>query len=387
MSTEMFNVQRVQKNLEALAELKEKSPNPKKLKQYTGWGGLRNAIFTPDVYRILKKHCSESEIASIKKTISNAYFTPPLLIDFIFEGLKRMNKPFKNILEPSAGHGLFFERMPKSFKEQGKVHAVEMDEVSCRMLRCLYPDVDVYQGGFESYQPEATFDLIIGNPPYGREMVNDEKHLDISALRIHHYFVAKSMRLLAPGGVLAMVLPRYFLDNRRDHARDIIHQEGGSLLAAYRLPDNLFDDAKVTVDVVFLVKEARDTDWIHFDKIRIDNELAHINRYFSVNPAHIIGELAIVEAYGRAELTCREGDKLDTCASLLEQLSHFPPKKLPSIDECKDLLAKKLILIDKEIQSLSLIKSQLTYAQRDLQLMERNFLQQCSQKINLDFLL
>lgn len=229
-----------------------------------------------------------------------------------------------------------------------------------------------------------TFDLIIGNPPYGREIILDDNHADLAALRIHHYFVAKCMRLLAPGGILAMVLPRYFLDNRQDHAREIIHQEGGSLLAAYRLPDNLFADAKVTVDVVFLIKEKRETEWLHFDKIQLDYELGYINRYFSMNPSHVIGDLGMVEAYGRPELTCQASKTGDTISLLREHLSYFPPRKIPSLDECKSSLTQQLVLIDKEIQSLSKLKKQLMQNQRDLQCMERQFLLQCAEKTNFD---
>lgn len=380
MTKDAFNVQRVQQNLQALAELKAKKPNPEVLKRYTGWGGLRSAIFTPDIYRVLKKNLSDETITSIKKTITNAYYTPRELIQFIYDGLALLNKPFKTILEPSAGHGVFFELMPPSLM----LLAVELDEVRCRLLQYLYPQVQVHQGGFESYHPQLTFDLIIGNPPYGREIILDDKHADLAALRIHHYFVAKCMRLLAPGGILAMVLPRYFLDNRQDHAREIIHQEGGSLLAAYRLPDNLFADAKVTVDVVFLIKEKRETEWLHFDKIQLDNEVGYINRYFSMNPSHVIGDLSMVEAYGRPELTCQANETGDTMSLLRQHLSYFPPRKLPTVEECKLTLAKRIALIDKEIQSLGNVKKQLMQNQRDLQFMERQFLLQCTDKTNLD---
>ncbi|KTC94890.1 Eco57I restriction-modification methylase domain-containing protein [Legionella feeleii] len=385
MSDNVFNVQRVAHNLEVLAELKSASPNPDVLKRYTGWGGLRNAVYTSNVYRVLKQHCSESEIASIKKTISNAYYTPSALIECVFDGLLRLSRPFQTILEPSVGHGLFFEHMPDEWR-RGALYAVEMDEVSCQLFQQLYPDVSLHQGGFETCQPPIAFDLILGNPPYGQAVVADASHPDISRLRIHHFFVAKCMRLLAPGGILAMVLPRYFLDNRQDHARGIIHQEGGSLLAAYRLPDNLFADAKVTVDLVFLVKEKGEEDWLYVDKIKIDNRVSHINRYFSINPSHIIGELAMVEAYGRYELACRQPSKGDPFALLKQLLTYFPPKKLPTLDECKIKLNKRLELVDKDIQSLSLMKNRLLQAQRDLQRMERQFLQRCVDTVNVQSL-
>lgn len=384
MTTEVFNIQRVQQNLAVLAELETKNPRPDILKKYTGWGGLRNAIFTPDIYCNLKRHLSEKAITSIKNSTSSAYYTPPGIIEFIYAALALLNKPFANILEPAAGHGIFVGHMPQDMREKGKVSAIEIEEVSCRLIRALYPDVFLHQGGFESWQPDMRFDLIVGNPPYGREILKDDKHPDLAQLRIHHYFVAKCMRLLAPSGILAMVLPRYFMDNVRDHAREIIHKEGGSLLAAYRLPDNLFADAMVTVDVVFLTKERGPDDWLYFDRKTVGTERVHINRYFSENPAHVIGELGIVEAYGRPELTCRQQKGEDVIARLRQQLAHFLPQKLPTLEQHKALLAKRLAAMDREMQHLSLMKGKLMQAQRELHMMERNFLQQCAERIRLD---
>lgn len=383
MTKDTFNIERVQHNLKALTELKMNHPNPDLLKQYSGWGGLRSAIFTPEIYRVLKNNLSNEAISTLKKTVNNAYYTPRELIQFIYDALSLLNKPFKTILEPSAGHGAFFELMPPSLMEE-QPYAVELDEVSCRLIQRLYPQVALYHGGFETYHPQKTFDLIIGNPPYGQDIIVDERHTDLSALRIHHYFVAKCMRILAPGGILAMVLPRYFLDNRKNHAREIIHQEGGSLLAAYRLPDNLFADAKVTVDVVFLIKEKGATDWLYSDKIRVGNEMSHLNRYFSLNPSHVLGQLDIVEVYGRPELTCKTSKKGDTISLLRQQLAYFPLQKLPTFEECNSSLAQRIISIDQEIKVLLGRKKQLMNAQRDLQCLERQFLLHCSRKMSIE---
>ena len=383
----VLNTSRIQRNLHALAELRKKTPNPEILKRYTGWGGMRTAIFTPDIYRSLKQVCSDSEITSIKKTTSSAYYTPSNIIHFIYDALALLNRPFKKILEPSAGHGLFLDLMPTNIKTNSDLFAVELDSISCQFIQNLHPNVHLFHGGFETYQPKSTFDLIVGNPPYGREIVNDEQHANLASLRIHHYFVAKSMRLLEPGGVLAMVLPRYFMDNRQDHAREIIHREGGSLLAAYRLPDNLFSDAKVTVDVVFLIKQPGEKEWLFNDKIMIGGESAAINRYFSLHPNHVIGDLKIIEAYGRPELTCRQNTTLDTTDAFKQHLQNFPPKKLPSVDECKARLERKIFLLDKQINELSILKNQATQAKRDIDLMEQQFLKKCFDKFHLSTIL
>jgi hypothetical protein len=164
-------------------------------------------------------------------------------------------------------------------------------------------------------------------------------------------------------------------------------KEGGSLLAAYRLPDNLFSDAKVTVDVVFMVKKRGSMDWLYHDSVMIDGKNVSINRYFSLNPSHIIGDFKLIEAYGKPTLTCRENGSLDTMTTLMKHLHAFPPKKLPSFEECKDTLEKKLFLIDKEIQSLIMMKKQLTQAKRDMHSIERQFIEKCFQKIPLHALL
>ena len=208
--------------------------------------------------------------------------------------------------------------------------------------------------------------------------------MDLSHLRIHHYFVAKCMRLLKKGGVLAMVLPRYFLDNRRDHARDIIYKEGGSLLAAYRLPDNLFADAKVTVDIVFLTKEKGDDTWLHLDKKMIDGKSVVMNRYFTENPSHVIGDLAVIEAYGRPELTCREYPEKDTIKWLIKHLDSFPATKLPTIDAYKLQLANRLDAVETQIKALSVLRTQLWHAQCDLQHKERELVQQYIQTLPVE---
>ena len=387
MVNDTFNVERVQRNLQVLTELRKETPNPDVLKQYAGWGGLRSAMFTPDIYSLIKKTCSEREVSSIKKSMSSAYYTPPAIIRFMYDALALLRRPFANVLEPSAGHGIFFDLMPDDIKKSSNLFAVEMDEVSFQLLKYLYPCVHSYHGGFETYQPQMRFDLIIGNPPYGREIVQDERHMDLSMLRIHHYFVAKCMRMLEPGGILAMVLPRYFMDNRQDHARQIIHKEGGSLLAAYRLPDNLFSDAKVTVDVVFMVKKQGNMDWLYHDSLMVDGENVSINRYFSLNPNHVIGDLKIIEAYGKPTLTCRQSGSLDTMDALMKHLHAFPPKKSLSIEECKATLEKKLFLVNKEIQSLIMKKHQLTQAKRDIHSMEKQFIKKCFEQIPLNALL
>ena len=147
--------------------------------------------------------------------------------------------------------------------------------------------------GFETWQPEQKFDLVIGNPSYGSQKLSDSQHQDLKNFCIHHYFAAKGMRLLKPGGLLAMVLPAYFLDNRASHVREIIVREGGGLLAAYRLPDDLFQDAKVTVDLVFLKKGDRGKAWVKTKSLSIGGKSQSLTQLLPAEAGRLISRLEV----------------------------------------------------------------------------------------------
>ena len=320
-----FNIERVLRNLNALRALQSNHPNPDILRGYSGWGGLREAIFCPDVYRELKRLVGNDGVDSIKSTLKSAYYTPTMLVDFIYNVLKKYAPSPRRILEPSAGNGVFLERMPAAIAEESEVVTVEMDSLSCSFLRHLCPYAEVRHQGFETFQ-ETGFDWIVGNPPFGQSTVEDSEHPDLAAYSIHHYFVAKAMRLLNPGGVLAMIAPRYFLDAPRKHVRSIIEQEGGSLWRAWRLPDNLFDDAKVSVDVVFLQKKARQNPtWIPSHEVRDGPKKAFMNQYFFDHPECVLGDIEFFEIYGRWEIKCV--NRSDIAPNLADILAGLPPKK------------------------------------------------------------
>lgn len=294
----------------ALNSLSSKRPDPKILKKYSGWGGLGSAIYAPIVYKDLKAMLNEEEIEAIKMTLKTAYYTSPWVVDIIYKMILGLGYKPRTVLEPSAGHGVFIERMPKSIKDNVQITAVELDSVSCDILRFLFPEVEVLKMGFESFATTKKYDLIVGNPPFGQFYVKDDLNSDLSEFSIHHYFIAKCMRLLSDDGLLAMVAPRYFLDNRKKHVRDIIAKEGGALLTAYRLPDNLFEDALVTVDLIFLTKSKNKVNWINAKKISDGKKQAFINQYFLDNRKNIIGNIKFMEIYGRTEITCKRRDNL-----------------------------------------------------------------------------
>ncbi len=304
--------ERAEQNLEVLKSLtKKENITPETLKNYSGWGGLKDAISNPDIYKELKSQLSDDEIDSIKRTLSSAYYTPELLVKFMWTALLRMGFRYGNILEPAVGTGIFFDHMPPIIRQWSDLDAVEIDRITCNILVNKHPDVHLTCSGFEKvHYGKKRYDLIISNPPYGKEVINDMFNPDLSHLIIHHWFVAKCARILKEKGIIAMVLPQFFLDNVKDHARDIINDAGVGMIAAYRLPDNLFSNAKVTVDIVFLQKAETNIKWLNTGKITIGNDTKPLNEYFINNPEHILGELQVVPMYNRTGITCKEKGNL-----------------------------------------------------------------------------
>jgi len=316
------NASRYVNNLEVLRNLKNHSA-PETLKLYTGWGGLRKEIYNPTIYKQLLQILTREEIDSLKKTLTSAYYTPTEIVKFIYQWLLEHKFTGGAILEPAIGNGVFVEHMSQEIKNNSVVDAVEIDKVTSEITQKLHPQIKLTTCGFEAYNPDKKYDLIIGNPPYGSNQVEDVKHPDLNEYCIHHYFVAKSMRLLKQGGILAMVLPSYFLDNMTKHVRQIIKNEGGNLLDAYRLPDDLFQDAKVTIDIVFLTKGYTNNKWLYSRKVKINNYHMPLNEFYIQHPEKVLGTFEVVDMYERKGLTCKRNtdDIFTLLHSKLNQIS------------------------------------------------------------------
>ena len=225
--------ERVDNNLQVLKLMANKnsniSPEEKReiLNKYTGWGGLREVIYTPSIYKKLKCYLNDDKIGQIKKTTRNAYYTPELLVKFIWAMLPCFGFRYGDILEPAAGIGAFLDNMPDTIYSNSKIDAVEMDLLTSQILAEKNADLTISCTGFENLNyGNKKYDLIVSNPPYSSQLVEDIYYKDLSHLAIHHFFVAKSARILKEGGIIAMVLPQFFLDNTRDHARNIIAENG-----------------------------------------------------------------------------------------------------------------------------------------------------------------
>ena len=298
---------RTMDNFQAINALMTNNFNPEILERYSGYGGIGKELAEYKYYKKLNAIVPKEEIAKIKATIRTAYYTPPLLVRFIYRVLERLGFKGGNILEPSAGNGVFFKYMPEDIRKKSKMLAIEPEPYAFRILKALYPDISAINKKFEEVEIKNNcVDLIIGNPPYGGWFVNDKNNPDLEQYAIHHYFTSRGVRLLKKGGILAFVMDCYFMDNLREHVRYIIKEEGGSLLASYRMPDNLFDNAKVTVDIVFIIKEKLNTKWHKARSIRIGKETKPINEYYIDNPGNILGKLAVVDMYDRTGLTCKD---------------------------------------------------------------------------------
>ena len=306
----MLYENRHKNNLNVITLMKNNLASPEHLKQYSGWGGLGNSLSNPELYHNLRRLLTVEEMTSLKQTLTNAYYTPAHIVHFIYEWLGIYGFKGGDILEPAVGQGVFLEHMPQAIKDQSTITTVELDCLTSQIVTTLYPYTTHHTMGFERYHPKQRFDLILGNPPYGKESVVDTRHPDLNPYKIHHYFVAKSMRLLKEGGILAMVLPCYFLDNVQEHVRTLIDQEGGSLLAAYRLPDDLFQNAKVTVDIVFLTKGKTDKAWVSVEDMTVAGYKKPMNIYYHLHSQHILGNLEIVDIYDRKGLTCKRRGSL-----------------------------------------------------------------------------
>ncbi len=320
--TEQRN-RRAQRNIELLKAFKE--GNLDSIKTYTGFGGLRQALKDESVQKELAEFLTPSEIEALVKSTSTGYFTPNLLADFIYQVLEKLNFTGGKILEAACGHGAFFARMPRSLRRNSDITGVELEPLSANIAKTLYPDIRVLSRSFQYFQ-ERGFDLVIGNPPFAPFSVFDKEHPDLKDEMIHHYFVAKSARLLNENGLLAMIVPSYVLDNPKRHLRHKI-AEVAELVTAYRFPSNLFEDAKITVDVVIFRRVKNpNTDWVESKLHKQENgEQFYLNGYFIEHPEHVLGELQTYESYSYFEDRPRRGLK---CIGSLEQVQTRLPELL-----------------------------------------------------------
>lgn len=311
-------------NVKILEELAKPSPKPDILKKYKGFGGLRNCFWDKQLYgqimrAIRANFGTEREkdvLENLRQSTKSAYYTPKEVISFMYRYLEQVcNFTGGEILEPSCGNGAFFEYMPESIRQNSQITGVEYDILTSKLVKNIYPDIEVINDGLQNIDFGAKkYDLIIGNPPYSDEKMTDDFMPDLNGYTIHHYFTAKCMRLLKDDGILAFVLPSFYMDIPRSNTRHIIDNES-VVIDVLRLPENLFDQATITVDILFIRKTGNKIHDITQTATYNQGEASEqVNAYWLNNPKRIIGNLKLkwVKAYNRYVPTCEVQDKAKT---------------------------------------------------------------------------
>ena len=299
------------------------------LSQYVGWGGLPDA-FDPDKsnwskeYTELKGLLSEDEYAAARSSVLNAHYTSPTVIRSIYDVVERMGFRNGNILEPSMGVGNFFGMLPDTM-QGSRLYGVELDSITGRIAKKLYPQADITVAGFETTDRRDFYDLAVGNVPFGQYKVNDKAYNKLG-FSIHNYFFAKAIDQVRPGGIVAFVTSRYTMDSKDSTARKHM-AERADLLGAIRLPNNAFKanaGTEVVSDIIFLQKRDRpidhEPDWVQLGKT--EDGFA-INQYFVDHPEMVLGQLTMESTQYGHDLTVAPIEGTSLADQLAEAVQHI----------------------------------------------------------------
>ena len=277
------------------------------LSQYVGWGGLADVFDASkpgwnEEYAELKELLTESEYKAARESVLNAHYTQPVIIESMYKALEQMGFQSGNVLEPSMGIGNFFGVMPESMRGS-KLYGVELDDISGRIAKQLYPDADIRITGYEnSGYPDDFFDVAIGNVPFGNYQVYDRRY-ERQHFLIHDYFLAKTLDQLRSGGVAAFITSKGTMDKKSDAVRVYLSQRA-ELLGAIRLPNNAFKEnagTEVTSDILFFQKRegiSYDTpEWLN---LGVNEEGIELNQYYVNHPDMVLGHMEEVSGpYGK----------------------------------------------------------------------------------------
>ncbi len=334
------------------------------LSQYVGWGGLADA-FDPGKdswakeYAELKGLLSEDEYAAARSSTLHAHYTSPTVIRGIYDAVERMGFRSGNILEPSMGVGNFFGMLPDTMQDS-RLYGVELDSITGRIAKKLYPQADITVAGFETTDRRDFYDLAVGNVPFGNYKVNDKAYNKLG-FSIHNYFFAKAIDQVRPGGVVAFVTSRYTMDSKDSTARKHM-AERADLLGAIRLPNNAFKanaGTDVVSDIIFLQKRDRPADiepaWVQLGKT--EDGFA-INQYFVDHPEMILGELTTESTqYGREELTVAPIEGAVLADQLAEAVQHIEGQYVEVEVETPDVadaeVERKTLPADPDVKNFS----------------------------------
>ena len=333
------------------------------LSQYVGWGGLSDA-FDPSKdnwakeYAELKNLLSEDEYTAARSSTLNAHYTSPVVIRSIYEAVEKMGFKSGNILEPSMGVGNFFGMLPDTMADS-RLYGVELDSITGRIAKKLYPQADITVAGFETTDRQDFYDLAIGNVPFGQYKVNDKAYNKLG-FNIHNYFFAKAIDQVRPGGIVAFVTSRYTMDSKDSTARKHM-AECADLLGAIRLPNNAFKanaGTEVVSDIIFLQKRDRpidhEPDWVQLGKT--EDGFA-INQYFVDHPEMVLGELTTESTPYGHDLTVAPIEGAVLADQLAEAVQHIEGQYVEVEVETPDVadaeVERKTLPADPDVKNFS----------------------------------
>ena len=309
------------------------------LSRYVGWGGLADAFDETKSaweteYLELKTVLTPEEYAAARASTLNAHYTQPIVIESMYQVLENLGFTKGNILEPSMGVGNFFGKLPENLN-QSKLYGVELDSISGRIAKLLYPDANIQIKGFEKTDyPNDFFDVAIGNVPFGAYKVNDRQY-DRYNFMIHDYFLAKTIDQLRPGGVAALITTKGTMDKASPEVRKYL-AERADLLGAIRLPNTAFKanaGTEVSADILFFQKRESFTkempDWVNLES---DANGITINKYFVQHPGLILGEMKEVSGPYGMETTCAPMEGADLELQLQEAVKHIKGSMVAAVD-------------------------------------------------------
>lgn len=361
--------QKFEKNLDAILTLQRVEAEQRYatlaeqevLSGYVGWGGLPAAFDEKNQawhkeYLQLKEALSPEEYVSARESTLNAHYTSPSVIRAVYDVLRNMGFSGGNILEPSMGIGNFFGMLPEDMQES-RLYGVELDRLSGRIARQLYPQADIQVKGFEDTEfPDNFFDVAVGNVPFGQYKVNDRAYNKLN-FNIHNYFFAKTLDKVRPGGVVVFITSRYTMDAASSQARKYMAQRA-ELLGAVRLPNTAFKanaGTQTTADILFLKKRDRlaseEPDWVHLGK---NADGIPMNQYFIDHPEMIVGRMEMVSGPYGMEPTCSPVDDVP----FEEQLRRAAGQVRGEIEasglyELEDEIEKETIPADPSVKNYS----------------------------------
>ena len=376
--------EKFQRNVEAIRTLEtiesEKRPATNEerevLSKYVGWGGLADAFDETKnawakEYAELKTLLSEEEYISARESTLNAHYTSPVIIQEIYRTLQRMGFTKGNLLEPSMGIGNFFGMLPETMRES-HLYGVELDSLTGRIARLLYPKANITVDGYEKTSfPNDFFDAAVGNVPFGQYKVADKKYDKFNFL-IHDYFFGKTLDQVRPGGVIAFVTSKGTMDKENPKVRKYIAQRA-ELLGAVRLPNTAFKanaGTEVTSDILFLQKRDRivdiEPDWVHLSQ---DENGIAMNSYFVEHPEMVVGSMEMVSGPYGMESTCVPDDSLPFEEQLQKSLSFIEGSyEEIELEELNEELTVEVIPAVPEVKNFSyaLINDRLYYRENSL---------------------